>query len=83
MNRYLVWPNGDTRESAAKIEAVSPRSAAEVWMEKGEFPISENGYTQKRVTVVEDEEGAIKERFDVFCDVSITFTGHRISDEIS
>jgi len=83
MNRYLVWVDGDTREFTAEIEAVSPRNAAEVWMEKGKFPIGKNGYAQKRVTVAEDVEGAIEQRFDVICDVIITFTAHRINDEAS
>ena len=83
MKPYLVWPDGETREFAANIEAVGPCDAAENWMKYVEFSDDAHyralyGDDHKIVTVAEDKEGSIEERFSVFCDVSITFAAHRI-----
>jgi len=81
MKQYLVWPDGDTREFAAEIEAVDPSTAAKSWLIDVEFAGVDPVTTSEIVTVAEDKEGSIEERFSVFCDVSITFNAHRFNDE--
>ena len=81
--RYLVWVDGDTRADAKEINAVGPCIAAETWLKDREFGAGDDSDIHEIVTVVEDKEGSPEERFNVFCDVSITFTAHRINYEIS
>jgi len=81
--RYLVWVDGDTRADADVVEADrGPREAAETWLRDREFSSGDTQDITENVTVVEDAEGAIEERFEVFCEVSVTFTAckHRVVD---
>jgi len=86
--KYLVWVDGGTRADADVVEADDgPREAAEIWLENREaaedwrgnreFRAGDTQDITENVTVVEDAEGAIEERFDVFAEVSVTFTAYK------
>lgn len=76
--KYLVWVDGGTRADADVVQADDgPREAAEIWLRDREFRAGDTQDITENVTVVEDAEGAIEERFDVFAEVSITYTAYK------